>query len=51
VRVTCHQVNTPFSEWTKKNYRVKRIRVRSDLIVVGLKSMAFMDGNNAILKE
>jgi hypothetical protein len=51
VRVTCHEVNTPFSEWTNGNYKVKRSRVRSDLIVVGLTSMAFMDDNNAILKQ
>jgi hypothetical protein len=50
VRVTCHEVNTPFSEWTDGNYKVKRSRVRLDIIVVGLTSMEFMDDNNAILK-
>jgi hypothetical protein len=24
VRVTCHEVNAPFSEWTNENYKVKR---------------------------
>jgi hypothetical protein len=25
LRVTCDEVNAPFSEWTKRNYKVKRI--------------------------
>jgi hypothetical protein len=50
VRVTCHEFNAPFSEWTKGNYRVKRIRVRSYLIIVDLTSVAFLDRSNAILK-
>jgi hypothetical protein len=51
VRVTCHEVDSPFSEWTNENYRVKRSRMRSDLILVCLTSMAFMDDSNAILKQ
>ena len=51
VRVTCHEFNAPFREWTNGNYRVKRSRVRSDLIVIGLTSVAFLDGSNAILKQ
>jgi hypothetical protein len=51
VRVTCHEVNAPFSKRTNKNYRVKRRRVRLDVIVVNLTSMAFLDGSNAILKQ
>jgi hypothetical protein len=27
VRVTCHEVNALFSEWTNENYRVKRRRM------------------------
>jgi hypothetical protein len=49
--VTCHEVNAPFGEWTNKNYRVRRSRVKSDIIVGGLTSVAFLDDNNAILKQ
>jgi hypothetical protein len=27
VRVTCHEVDAPFSEWTNENYWIKRIKV------------------------
>jgi hypothetical protein len=51
VRVTCHEVNAPFRKWTNKNYRVKRSRVRSDIMITSLASMAFLDDSNAILKQ
>jgi hypothetical protein len=51
VRITCHEVNAPFSKWTNGKYKVKRSRMRSDLIVIWLKSMAFLNGSNAILKQ
>jgi hypothetical protein len=50
VRVTCHEVNAPFGKWTNENSRVERSRVRSDLIVIILTSMEFLDGSNAIFK-
>jgi hypothetical protein len=51
VRVTCHEVNSPFSEWTNGNYRVKSSRMRSDPIVICLTSVEFLDDSNAILKQ
>jgi hypothetical protein len=51
VMVKYHEVNAPFGEWTNKNYRVERSRVISDLIVISLASVEFLDRNNEILKQ
>jgi hypothetical protein len=51
VRVTCHEVNAPFRKWTNKNYRIERSRMRSNLIIIGLTSMAFLNCENAILEK
>jgi hypothetical protein len=51
VRVTCHEVNSPFRKFTNANYRVKWSRMGSNLIVVGFTSMAFLDDSNGILKQ
>jgi hypothetical protein len=51
MRVTCHEVNAQFGEWNNENYRMERIRVRSNLVIISLTSVEFHDNINAILKK
>jgi hypothetical protein len=51
VRVTCHKINVPFSKWTNKNYRVKRGRRCTQLMIVDLAHMKMLDRKDAIFKQ
>jgi hypothetical protein len=51
VRVTCHEFNAPFRKWTNGNYRIERCRMGSNIIIIGLTSMEFLNCDNAILEK
>jgi hypothetical protein len=51
VRVTCHEVNSPFIKWTNGNYRIERSRMISNLIIIGLTSVEFLNCENVILEN
>jgi hypothetical protein len=51
VRVTFHEFNSPFRKWTNRKYRIERSRMRSNLMIIGLTSMALLNYENAILEK
>jgi hypothetical protein len=51
VRVTGHEVNAPFRKWSNGNYHTERRRMISNIIIIGLTSVTFMNCENAILEK